>query len=329
MRLIQMCNVGNIVGGTAACAWSVTKSLPDAEHTVVFRSAPTKETREAFAHCKIEVAKNVEPGLLEKWGGDFLLLHNVSPENVFWNQNRPALKIPVLQYVHSAMRRHAGADLTVVCSLFLAQRLNRNGVKVVYQGVPCPKDTAGNGSVRSGKEFIVGRICTPCAKKWPGWLVQFYQKLSAEFPEIRWEFVGCPDAFRPELFRACHQQATFHEAGWEARRHLNRWRVLLYHNPDVEETFGRTVAEAMRAGTVPVVDNAGGFVEQIGTQNGYLCSDQKAFSAALEEQSSFELWSRKSACCRETTDTLFSFRSFRQRLLESFEQAVGFHFAGR
>ena len=112
MRLIQMCNVGNIVGGTAACAWSVTKALPDAEHTVVFRSAPTKETREAFAHCKIKVAKKIEPGLLEKWKGDFLLLHNISPEAVFWGQQRSALNIPILQYAHSAMRQHAGADLT-------------------------------------------------------------------------------------------------------------------------------------------------------------------------------------------------------------------------
>lgn len=325
MRLIQMCNVGNIVGGTAACAWSVTRALPDAEHTVIFRSIPTKETRAAFAHCQIETAKNIERQDVEKWGGDFLLLHNISPEAVSWGQQRSALKIPVLQYAHSAMKHHAGADLTVACSVSLARRLNRSDMQILYQGVPCPKQTTGNGSVRSSEEFIVGRICTPCPQKWPSWLVQFYQKLSARFPDIRWEFVGCPDPFRPELFQACHQRATFHEAGWDARQHLNRWHVLLYRNPDVEETFGRTVAEAMRAGTVPIVDNAGGFCEQIGPKNGYLCSDQQAFFTALEELSSFELWNRMSACSRETADTLFSFGSFRQRLLESFERTVAIH----
>ncbi|MBL4884425.1 MAG: glycosyltransferase, partial [Planctomycetaceae bacterium] len=126
-----------------------------------------------------------------------------------------------------------------------------------------------------------------------------------EVPEVRWEFVGCPDAFRQELSQACQQRATFHAANWEARSHLNRWHVLLYHNPDVVETFGRTVAEAMRAGCVPVVDNAGGFCEQIGPQNGYLCSELQEFMTALEELSSRETWKKRSTCCRETAEDLF------------------------
>jgi len=325
MHLIQMCNVGNIVGGTAACAWSVTRALPDAEHTIIFRSSPTEETRAALAHCQVVEAKKIEKRFLENIGGDILLLHNISPENVYWNQKFTDSNTPVLQYIHSAMKQYAGADLTVACSLFLTQKLRRNTMQVVYQGVPHSENMTGVGASRTEEEFIVGRICTPCLRKWPQWQVPFYQRLSQRNPAIRWEFVGCPEVLRPELFKACGQRAKFHEAGWDARRHFNRWHAILYHNPDVEETFGRTVAEAMRAGAVPIVDHLGGFREQINLSNGYLCCNEHDFQMALKSLSSFDLWKKKSSNCQETAQRLFSFQSFRSRLLNTFLSVAELH----
>ena len=322
MRLIQVCNVGNVVGGTAACAWSVTRALPEVTHTVVFRSAPTAETKRAFAHCCIEVATKIEPDFLDRLGGDLLMLHNISAQHVFWDGDLARVKMPVLQYVHSAFRGHAKSDLMVACSQYLSQKMGQPELQVVYQGVPKPKDANGKRERCSSKELIVGRICTPCRQKWPGWLVPFYQRMAERFPEIRWEFVGCPEAMQSDFSRACHQQAVFYEASWEARKYMNRWHVLLYHNRDITETFGRTVAEAMLAGCVPVVDNAGGFCEQIDSTNGFLCNEPDDFINALEVVADREEWERRSKACQDSAEACFSLRVFRERLLRACLLAV-------
>ena len=317
MRLIQVCNVGNVVGGTAACAWSVTRSLPDVEHTVVFRSAPTAETKQVFAHCRIEVASMIDSDLLKKLRGDFLMLHNVSSQHVSWKRDLSSVRVPVLQYAHSAFTGHANSDLMVACSQFLTEELRQAELPILYQGVPAPQDANGKRERRTGEALIVGRICTPCRQKWPGWLVPFYRRLAERFPMIRWEFVGCPESMRAEFSKACHQRAIFHEAGWQARSYLNHWHVLLYHNRDITETFGRTVAEAMLAGCVPVVDQAGGFCEQIDSTNGFLCKSPDDFINALELITEREEWERRSKSCRDSAADLFSHQSFRHRLLEA------------
>jgi len=322
MRLIQVCNVGNVVGGTAACAWSVTRALPDAEHTVVFRSAPTAETKAAFADCHIEVASKIEPGLLKKLSGDFLMLHNVSSQHVFWDRDLSGVRMPVLQYAHSAFQGHAHSDLMVACSQFLAQKMGRRELQVVYQGVPVPEEKSGKREWRSSEELIVGRICTPCRQKWPGWLVPFYQRMAERFPKFRWEFVGCPESMQAEFSRACHQQAVFYEASWGARKYLNRWHLLLYHNRDITETFGRTVAEAMLVGCVPVVDDAGGFCEQIGSRNGFLCEQPDDFLDALKVVANRDEWGRRSKGCQDSAEACFSHRAFRKRLLRACLLAV-------
>ena len=317
MRLIQVCNVGNVVGGTAACAWSVTRALPEVEHTVVFRSVPTAETKQAFSHCEIEVAKKIEPGFLEKAGGDFLMLHNVSSQHVSWKRDLSGVKMPVLQYAHSAFRGHAESDLMVACSQFLARNMEQPELPILYQGVPVPHDANGKRERRTGEALIVGRICTPCKQKWPEWLVPFYRRLAERFPKIRWEFVGCPESMRGEFSKACHQRAIFYEASWQARTYLNRWHALLYHNRDITETFGRTVAEAMLAGCVPVVDEAGGFCEQIDSTNGFLCREPDDFVNALELITDRAEWERRSKNCRDSAAALFSHQSFRRRLLDA------------
>ena len=56
MRLLQVCNVGRIVGGTAACAWSITRAFPDLEHHVAFLSSITDETQRGFAGTHVCIA---------------------------------------------------------------------------------------------------------------------------------------------------------------------------------------------------------------------------------------------------------------------------------
>lgn len=318
MRLIQVCNVGNVVGGTAACAWSVTRAMPEINHTVVFRSSPSVETKAAFAHCQIELAKKVEPGLLDELGGDFLILHNVSSQHVFWDRNLSGVRMPVLQYAHSAFQGHASSDLMVACSHFLAQKMGQRDLQAIYQGVPVPKEKSGIREWRTGDELTIGRICTPCRQKWPEWLVPFYQRLAERFPNFRWEFVGCPESMQAEFSRVCHQRAVFHSANWKARKYLNRWHVLLYHNRDITETFGRTVAEAMLAGCVPVVDEAGGFCEQIGSRDGFLCEHPNGFLEALGVLICRDEWEERSKNCRTSAGELFTHQAFRERLLKAF-----------
>jgi len=166
--------------------------------------------------------------------------------------------------------------------------------------------------------LIVGRICTPTVAKWPPELIPFYKEMAGRFPEIHWEFVGCPENHQELLNAACNGRALFHSAGWAARKHLTRWHVLLYHHPHMTESFGRTVAEAKRVGCVPVVDHLGGFVEQISPGHGFLCANPEEFANALEKLSDPDKWIEVSTVAQEEAEQAVSFRAFRERLLEQF-----------
>jgi glycosyltransferase involved in cell wall biosynthesis len=166
---------------------------------------------------------------------------------------------------------------------------------VLYQAVPKPpqqesgvraaglSEAGYRSDTRALRErLVIGRICTPQAKKWPPDLPEFYANLTRRFPEVEWEFVGCSADIHPRLREACRGRAVFHPASWSARAHYWRWDALLYHNPQVTESFGRTVAESMRAGCVPIVDARGGFVEQVADGTGFLCSGADEFAAAVD-----------------------------------------------
>ncbi|HBN75191.1 MAG TPA: hypothetical protein DD473_05115 [Planctomycetaceae bacterium] len=313
MRLIQYCNVGNIVGGTAACAWSVTRALPDFEHVVLFRSQPTLETRQAFEHCKIAFVPHLTSEILMSWRADVLILHNISPANVFWGHEKKNLPVRGLQYIHSAGGSRAGAARMVCCSESLKEQLGHPSIEVLTQGVPVA--VSGTTCRREQKRFVVGRICTPVDRKWPTELLSFYDRLVKIHPQIDWAFVGCPKSLEQSLREVCCGRAVFHRAEFNARKLLRDWHALVYHHPSLTESFGRTVAEAMRCGCVPVVDNKGGFREQIIPGAGYLCGNVGEFSAALEELLIPERWISHSQNCQSHADGHFSLRSFRQRLL--------------
>ncbi len=313
MRLIQYCNVGNIVGGTAACAWSVTRALPDFEHVVLFRSPPTVETRRAFEHCLTACVPHLSQEILKSWAADVLMMHNISPANVFWGLDEQKLTVRGLQYIHSAGGSRAGAARVVCCSESLRKQLDQPSIDVLVQGVPIA--VSGWGCERDQNRFVVGRICTPVDRKWPRELLGFYEQLAKAHPRIEWEFVGCPQSLELPLREACCGRVVFHRAEFHARRLMRTWHGLVYHHPSLSETFGRTVAEAMRCGCVPVVNDLGGFREQIIPDAGYLCEDVDAFAVALGELLIPERWISQSQNCQSHADEHFSIRSFRQRLL--------------
>ena len=82
MRVLQVCNVGQILGGTAACAWSVVQSLPGCEHVVAFMSQPTDETRRAFGGCEIAHWDRVTRARVRDAQADVVILHNTSAGRV-------------------------------------------------------------------------------------------------------------------------------------------------------------------------------------------------------------------------------------------------------
>lgn len=272
-RLLQVANVGNICGGTAACAWSVTRALPGFEHVVAFLSPITEETRSVFGMTRLERWSEVTATEVRRLWPDVVLLHNTARPRV-----RGTWPMPTVQYLHSAIT--VSEDWPVVCcSRWLAAATGRRRDRVLWQGVPRairqPRDP-------SDREVVIGRLCTPTAAKWSPELVPFYREMARRQPRVRWEFVGCPVGLRRELEQACGGRVRCWSAGWGQRRLLTRWDGLLQHQPGVTESFGRTVAEGLRVGCVPMVDRRGGFIEQLQAGGGWLCETEDDFAAAVE-----------------------------------------------
>ncbi|QDU78988.1 Glycosyl transferases group 1 [Polystyrenella longa] len=311
MRLLQVCNVGNIVGGTAACTWSVVRALPDCEHVICFRSPPTRETSERFNACagveQLLYRRHLSHKEVMAVRPDLVLMHNIGPAVVEVPQ-----VIPSVQYVHSQIQPMQ-ADFEMNCSHWLTSKRGQSDGFVCWQGVPLTARYEEEKKTHS--RLTIGRICTPTVRKWPQALIPFYALLARKFPEVLWEFIGCPMRFQPELTKVCKGEVLFREANWDAREHVARWDAMLYHHPDLTESFGRTVAEAMRVGTIPIVDDRGGFVEQINSDTGFLCHHPAEFELAIEMLQDIETRQQISQAGMVWANANFSIEAFRQRLL--------------
>jgi len=308
-HLLQVCNVGRIVGGTAACAWTIKRAFPDCEHTVLFFNRITKDTATAFSDCEIRQCSAIRPQDVRDIAPDLIILHNSSTARV-----PTKLPVPTVVYLHSKIRPAVG-DLQVACSHWLAERYADSITEVLYQPVPRPVLEGHQPRNLGTTPLTVGRICTPTSQKWPAELVPFYSRLAADHSDIRWEFVGCPTNLQPALNTACNGRAIFHNATWQARQLFCHWNLFLYHHPTLAESFGRTVAEAMRSGCIPIVDNRGGFKEQITRESGCLCNSTDDFSRALSRLRNSEMRSAMSQACQQHADSTFSLATFRQNLL--------------
>ncbi len=312
LRLLQICNVGQIVGGTAACAWTVCRALPECEHHVWFLSSIDAATRDAFAGCQLEKIADVNVTKITALKPDIVFLHNTSRQKIVGDLRE--CRSLSINYLHSRIEP-AEAARRVYCSEFLRNEYADPGGCILYQGVPLPEKRFGE---RTGEEIVVGRLCTPTIKKWPGELVNFYRDLSSRHPEISWEFVGAPARIKLCLEDALKGRCQFHEAGWEQRSQLWQWTALLHYQPGVTESFGRTVSEAMRCGCLPIVDRRGGFCEQVDASNGFLCDQLDEFHVALSKLANSVLANRLSEAAELVSNQRFSVQGFRERLLQLF-----------
>jgi len=306
-RLLQVCNVGEICGGTAACAWSVTRALPEFEHVVAFLSPIGAGTQAAFPPCELRRCSRVDVQLVTEARADLVLLHNTPPCQAHGRWN-----VPTILYAHS-FTNLAAADRRVYCSRWLAARYGASVQDVCWQGVPRPPQNPRDNSPKVS-ELVVGRLCTPDARKWPSDVLLFYRALAARCPFVRWEFVGCPRGLREALFGACGGRAAFWDAGWERRALYGTWDALVYHHPWLTESFGRTVAESMRAGCVPVVDRRGGFCEQLDAGGGCLCETRDDFAAAIERLREGDVRRTMSHQARRIANERWSLEAFGRRL---------------
>ena len=90
---------------------------------------------------------------------------------------------------------------------------------------------------------------------------------------------------------------------------------MLYHHPTLTETFGRVCAEAMRAGCIPVVDDRGGFCEQVAEGAGFKCRDIHHFVASLKILGEPEARRSMSQKAKRLGDSLFGESAFRREFL--------------
>ncbi len=212
--------------------------------------------------------------------------------------------------------------MTVYCSRWLAIQCRQPEGQVLYQAVTIPPRPI-LGDVRALRDgLVVGRICTPTNRKWPAALIPFYGQLAASFPQIDWEFVGCPPPLQALLLTACQGRARFHAAGWCARTQLWRWDALLYHHPELSESFGRVVAESLRSGCIPLVDAQGGFQEQFPADAGFLCATEAEFSQGLQQILDVGVRRRISRRAQTHGNEQFSLSRFQQDLLRLFKAAA-------
>lgn len=307
MHVLQVCNVGSIVGGTAACAWSLTRAWTRLQHTVAFLSPIDKLTQQAFRPHRVMTWPQCTSAFIKAQQPDLVILHNIGRVGAsLWNGAF------TIQYVHSAGTRLL-ADRTLYCSRWLARQCRGTNDSVLWQGVPVPPQPV-MPRLRFTDRLRVGRICTPSSRKWPDSLLEFYSQLAARHPQVEWEFIGCPTNMQPILQSACRGQATFITPGWLARSHLWEWDALLYHHPTLTESFGRTLAEAARAGCVPIVDQRGGFSEQLDVIAGRGCGSLSEFSDAISALSDPAIRRSLSQKVQTQANATFSLTAFGHRL---------------
>lgn len=319
LHLVQICNAGSVTGGTGACARTIVQALPEWNHTLLVLSRITDEMRTQFRPYPVRQISCVTGKLLQGLNPAFVIFHNTRRERV----DAECLRWPAIYYQHSNGPRWGGVK-TVTCSQWLADQQDAaEAFEILHQAVPRPaRSSDGRRSGTLGRELTIGRLCTPVDRKWPRELVSFYAKLAETHPRMRWEFVGCSVSLRSELKGAVYGRAVFHEACWNARTRFWNWDVSLYHHPTQTESFGRTVAEAMRTGCIPVVDDRGGFREQLPGGTGSLCKSWDDFSRAIAELSDPAVRLHRSRRCRAYADDHFSIHSFRERLLQVFRQVI-------
>lgn len=309
---MQFNNVGSLVGGTGACAFTVAQCFPEMTRAIYTFGSPSRELLEECKIEGIEVFSNKvsTEEAIEQFKPDFVILHNTNPGRI------PEMdpRIPVIFYQHSnfsmARASRDRSDVFFVCSRHLARQAGVDEKFVLYQPVPMPP----HRTATRDENPSIGRICTPKASKWK--IEDFsgvYRHLAERFTSVRFDFVGAPQEVRPAITEILGDQAAFFNPSWEERWRLRAWHGMLYSS-SLEESYGRVVCEAQRAGCVPIVSRLGGFVEQINPcVTGALCASPEEYGDAVQMllDEKYDLGKMK-----ESGDFRGGANQFRGRLIE-------------
>jgi hypothetical protein len=283
LKVLQVCNVASMTGGTANCAWSITKALPDMRHRVHFlgRTIPDSVSA-AFSGCELTGGHKIDSEILSSV--DLAIFHNTGP-NLF-PQYIPD-NLATVYYQHSAFPAAAGirkrCSKVFSVSKWLAKECGLKDSDVLHQPVPIPPT---RDKWPENERIRVTRFCTPNPQKWDEKdVLPFYRQLFTKIPDVDWTFVGAPHPVEMKLRNIAAEAiatVTFEDASHGQRSILHTSDVLIHHS-SVTESYGRTICEAQRCGCYPIVDNRGGFVEQIENRlTGALCDHESDFIFELQ-----------------------------------------------
>lgn len=281
MKLLQVVNVSNLLGGTFACAFTISRALPDFQHLIIAISSCDRGIDNELSRvCGFDVVRKTRilPADFDSFNPDVVIFHN-TPPHLF--PNYVPEDVVTFFYSHSAVMMTESRNRSLVVwavSRWLAEKVNIGYDFVVHQPVPLPP-----GSPNRGETLRIGRLCTPTnSKKWRlEEIVPLYTRLSKVHTDVQWEFVGCPEPYMSQVAKCCQGRVVFHDASWDARSLLWEWDAMLYDSL-LEESYGRVVCESQRCGCIPIVSHRGGFIEQIQNgQDGFLCDGVDKFDYAI------------------------------------------------
>ena len=277
MRMLSVANVASLLGGTGACAHDCIHSLPEWEHEIVFckgRPSAAENLADHFG-CPVWIGANSIEAQIRRFRPDVVLWHNTDVSRM---PDRKGEAWVYYQHSHfsGAVNGRQRCDVALCVSRYLAMKTGIGATGVLHQPIsPPPMRDA-----RRPETLTIGRLCTPHPNKWPPSLLGFYATLAGCHAGVLWEFVGCPGEMRDSLTKACHGRARFHDPSRWARSLLWNWHAMIYTGG--AETYGRTACEAQQAGCVPIVDDDGGFIEQVREGvDGFLCDSPEEFCEAV------------------------------------------------
>lgn len=267
LRVLQVCNVAEILGGTLQCAHSVTKALTKARHSVFCLSGqPSTECKREFKDHRFLWGSDLQ-GEVDRFRPDIIILHNTAQERL--PRIDEALCLPIY-YLHSAYPAKAGSQFRLKFSVskFLANKVGWQEDTVLYQPIHVPSDPDPVGARRKG---TVGRIATQ-KREW--WDVEQTKKFVDALPDGKKRFEPVT------VFDDIHAltDTENRRPSVAAKRLLWEWEYVSCLGKS--ETFGRVVREAQMCGCVPIVSKGSGGPEEVVKNWGGIIADSPEDAAA-------------------------------------------------
>lgn len=309
MRVSFVNNVSSLMGGTLNFTRDAIQALPDCEHQIVSFGKWGPDAQAAFPGVQLDFAlgKDAAAVAIRDFKPDLLVLNNTGADRI---PNAIGQAVPVYM-LHSLHRTWSSATARCHKTFCVSQWLQeRSGLKtdaILYQPVGTPPERPGGPRMHAR---LAGRIATPRKAKWDQ--EEYWPHLQAAVkadPRLKVEFVG-------------HQQRP-EEVDWllpghighEHRNRLSSWDYMIYTSR-LEESYGRTVCEAQRAGCVPVVSRRGGFVEQIQHGvDGFLVDSPEDVAEAIREMADDQRLAQLKAAARESGNKRGSLKTWRKEFL--------------